>query len=213
MVTVVPNALLRSERQVCSRGAWALLGVLLLAGCSGGPEAVTGPYAERIEAARAQATSAFEREALADGEVSREEYEEAVQRFLACAAEQDILVEVEDQAGYYIYSSKAEPDDFDRVYGVCAPGTVGILAGLYTDMLVNPTNGDPDTVTASCFVRAGLVTEPFTAVDFRDLLIRSGASDGSGGTGQVRIDPEAQRVMGTDEAHTCMANPASFPSE
>lgn len=196
-----------------SRGAWSFLSVLLLAACAGGPEAATGPYAERIEAARAHATSPFEREALADGEVSREEYEEAVQRFLTCTAEHDILVEAEDQTGYYIYSSKAEPDDFDRVYNVCAPGTVGILAGLYTDMLVNPTNVDLDTATASCFVRAGLVVEPFTAADFRDLLMRSGASDGSGETEQGRIDPEAQRVMGTDEALTCMANPASFPDE
>lgn len=170
----------------------------------------TGPYAERIEAARGQVTSAFEKNVLADGEINRAEYEEAVQRFLSCTDAQNIKVEVEDQEGYYIYSSASDPEEFDRVYAICAPGTVDVIAGLYTDMLVNPTNGDLDTMTAACFVRAGLVNEPFTAADFRDLLSRSGTEDRDGDSKETRIDPEAQRLVNTEEANICMANPASF---
>ena len=52
------------------------------AGCSG-PATATNPYSEDFRQAKEFATSDFERAVLEDGEITRAEYEEAMQRYVA----------------------------------------------------------------------------------------------------------------------------------
>lgn len=62
--------------------------VVAIAACSSADTpaatAPSGPYGQEISDARVSATSDFEKRALADGVVSRAEYEEAVRRQVAC---------------------------------------------------------------------------------------------------------------------------------
>ena len=183
-------------------------------GCSGTVATVPeGPYAEQIANAQAAVTSQFERDVLADAQVTREEYEEATQRFLACLEDQGVSIDIQDQAGYYIYAVPASDNErYEQLAHGCATGTNALIEPLYTDMLRNPNNVDYDTLIAQCFVDAGLVDPPFTRDDFQDLLERAGATSTQDMGDPPPLDPEAQRIMTTDEAGLCMANPSAVES-
>lgn len=123
------------------------------------------PYRLRYEEALRAATSDFERAVLGDGEITRAEYEEAVERYVSCMADAGIEVGLHEQGGYYTYSSAAAPG-FDATHDRCAEGTTLLIAGLYVARLTNPGAEDYDELIVACLIRAGLVEADYTAERF-----------------------------------------------
>ncbi len=175
-------------------------------GCSG-PAPATNPYAEDFRQAKEFATSDFERAVLEDGEITRAEYEEAMQRYVSCIRDGGGNVELKDQSGYYVYQVSGDIDAYDRMSDGCARGTTALIEPLYVDVLMNPDKLDPDEALARCFVAAGLVKAPFGAQDLRDLMTAAGADGDSSGT---PVDPAAQELVNSEKSIKCMENPSSM---
>ena len=174
-------------------------------GCSG-PPPTSDPYAEDLRQAKELATSDFERAALEDGKVMREEYEEAVQRYVACIRDGGGSVEPVDQSGYYVYENSGDIDHYDAISDGCSMGTNNLIEPLYVDILKNPEKLDSDEALARCYIAAGLVKAPFNAQDLRDLMTAAGANANSSGT---PIDPVAQELVNSEKSVKCMENPSS----
>lgn len=151
----------RRTRRLAAAGVGCVLILSLLAASAG---AVTDddPYRARYQDALRSATSDFERAVLADGEVTRAEYEEAVGRYVSCMADSGIEVGLHEQGGYYTYSFAKTQDVFttsDR----CAEGSTLLVAGLYIAQLTNPGAEDYDELIVACLIRAGLVEASYSA--------------------------------------------------
>lgn len=181
----------------------------VVTGCS--DEGVTsGPYAEDFRQAKELATSDFERAVLKDGKISRSEYEEAMQRFVSCVRDGGGSVELNDQNGYYIYNVSGDIDLYDEISDGCSQGSTAFIEPLYVDTLTNPDKIDSDEAVARCYVAAGLVREPFSAQDLRDLMAAAGVesfSDAPTDSSSTPIDPAAQAIVDSEESMNCMANP------
>jgi hypothetical protein len=137
------------------------------AGCASDdtPAQSTSPYAEDIKAASSHATTDFERNVLADGQITRAEYEEAVQKLVACAEGNGKTVITHDQSGLYSYEVPGgDPDD---VMLTCGKGTTMIIEGLYSQMVQNPDREDLNVLLAACLVRSGLASADFSGEDFK----------------------------------------------
>jgi hypothetical protein len=139
---------------------------LLCSGCgTGGDGAVTSsdPYRPQAQQALSSATSDFEKAALADLQISRLEYEEAVERYVSCMQGQGLdTAAVEEAAGYYSYRTAAGSGDFDAADSTCRVGTVNLVESLYVDKLVNPRKRDVNDAVAACLTDAGLVPRGYT---------------------------------------------------
>ncbi len=173
-------------------------------GCSG-PQPTPDPYSEDFRQAKELATSDLERAVLEDGKVTRSEYEEAMQRYVACIGDGGSSVTLKEQGGYYVYQVSGDIEHYDQISEGCARGTTVLIEPLYVDVLTNPDRLDPDEALARCYVAAGLVAAPFGAQDLRDLMTAAGA-DGSVGT---PIDPAAVELVNSEKSMTCMENPSS----
>lgn len=183
--------------------------VLALAGVAcAAEEPVAQAYTRDFQQARELATSQFERDVLADDVITREEYEEAMQRYVRCMADSGLTVGLIDQQGYYGYEVPGNGEAYDRTTDQCSQGTNALIEGLYVEVLTNPDKLDYDEMIARCFVKAGLVDEPFSAQDFDALMKASGAGSYGDAPGEsVPIDPRAQEIMNSEDAAACMANP------
>lgn len=150
-------------------------------------------------------TSDFERAVLEDGKVTREEYEEAMQRYVSCISDRGGSVELTDQNGYYVYEISGNVAHYDQISGECSMGTNNLIEPLYVDTLRNPEKLDPDEALARCYIAAGLVEAPFNAQDLGDLMAAAGADPRSSGT---PIDPVAQELVNSEKSIRCMENPS-----
>lgn len=183
-----------------------VLSVTVLTGCSNTTRLEPSPYASWFEDAQRQATSQFEKDALADGEISRAEYEEAMQRYVACIADNGSNVELEDQTGYYIYVISGDTDLYDRVADGCREGTIRFIETLFVETFTNPQNMDFDELTAQCMVALGVVNPPFTKENFLETMNRSGAETTN--VDPLPIDPRSQEIMNDQRTQNCMSNPS-----
>lgn len=141
-----------------------LVGISLLVGCSSEP-ASDHPYADRYAEALSQATSDFERAVLADGTITRAEYEEAVSRYVDCMDGAGFAVTLVEQHGYYVFEFSAAPG-LEAADTRCTEGNTFFVAGLYIDQLTNPAADDVDTLSVRCFIHAGLVDDEYTPEQF-----------------------------------------------
>lgn len=133
-----------------------LIGISLLTGaCSSAEETSDGPYAKEIVAAGGEATSDFERSVLSDGEITRAEYEESVQRLVSCAEGRGVKITPIKQGEVYNYSYPLT-ETSDEVMLECSAGTTLVIETFYSDMVQNPTNGDYEAMVAACLARSGL---------------------------------------------------------
>lgn len=167
-----------------------LVGVGLLGGCSSETD-LDHPYADRYAEALNRATSDFERSVLADGTITRAEYEEAVSRYVTCMTETGFAVTLEEQHGYYVYSYHDAPG-LDAADARCVEGNTAVIAGLYVDQLTNPGADDIDTLIVACLVREGLVDSDYTTEQFA----------GDATSGALPFDDTAPAF------DSCMANPS-----
>lgn len=161
----------------------------VLAACAASPPG-DDPYRARYAEALRAATSDFERAVLEDGEVTRSEYEEAVDQYVACMADAGIETGLHDEGGYYSYSFTKTPD-LETTSDRCAEGTTLLVAGLYVDQLTNPGAEDYDELIVACLIRAGLAEADYSAAQF----------DADARDGTLPFDDTAP---GFD---ACMANP------
>lgn len=130
-----------------------------------------GSYAAMFEQARQEATSDFERQVLEDNQITRAEYEEAVQRFVKCFTDKGINVKAEDQDGFYRFSTTAADDArFQQEEGTCAEGTVALIEPLYIQTQQNPNNQDMSQLTADCLVNTGLADPSFDGEKLDELM-------------------------------------------
>lgn len=174
--------------------AATLIGLVTLGltGCASDVEGVDwGPHAERYEELRHLVTSEFEREVLADGTITRGEYEEAVDRYVTCMGDAGFDVTTVDQGGYFVYEMASAPG-LDEADERCKVGRTLVIANLYIEQLTNPENVDYDVLTVDCFLRAGLVDETYTAEQF----------DADARAGSLPVDEDDPAF------HRCMANPS-----
>lgn len=156
----------RGSDAIALRASCCLVGAITaLAGCS--QDVPQSPYAARYEEALRSATSDFEKKVLADGEVTRAEYDEANALYVRCMGDSGITVKLLEQGGYTVYSRQKTPGG-DEIDTRCSEGTISLVAGLYVDQLTNPSDEDIDTLTVACLVRAGLVDETYTPERFAD---------------------------------------------
>lgn len=147
--------------------------ILTAASCSDLPrDAVPdGPYKAQILQARQQATSDFQREVLADGVITKAEFDEAVQRYVKCMADKGVDATPYDMGGgYYGYAVSSDSNDqFQRFSDACHEGTTALIEDLYIQMLTNPSGGNIDDAIAACLIRKGLVDATFTGAELRRL--------------------------------------------
>lgn len=151
------------QRSPRTRLVWMASTVALLVGIAGCASADPADdywaddyWVAEVERVRSQATSDFEREALADGRITRAEYEEATQRFVDCMNDRGVSTTREEQfaTGVYQYAVSGSSD---AVWDECEAGTTRIVADIYTSYLVDPEQRGPGVEAAECLQRQGLL--------------------------------------------------------
>lgn len=172
----------------------AIVAMVALVGCSAA-EPTTNPYSDRIKEAQAEASTDFERQVLEDGDLTRAEYEEAVNRYVECMEAQSVQISPVEQSGYFIFSTSTASSLYDASDDQCRPGTIGLIEALYVDMTMNPENRPFGEVVRECLVARGAVESGFSADDLK-------AEESRGGP-----------VTETEDYAECMANPALASDE
>jgi hypothetical protein len=123
--------------------------------------------------------------------IERGEYEEAVQRYVACAKAKGVglAAEVSQATGLFQFSydnpggGSGSTTDADRVVDECRAGTVALIEPLYSDMRMNPHKVDLLRAALECLVKHGAVSEGFSKTD-----LENGMRQGS--SGLAGIDKE-----------------------
>ncbi len=116
--------------------------------------------------AKSDISSDFERQILADGVVSRAEYEEMFSRFSACMSAAGYTVNLTaDTYGRYTYSTEGK-SGVSEADARCAKGTINPLAALYNDFAANPSGDDPSILRVACLKRHGIVPDSYTVEQF-----------------------------------------------
>ncbi|WP_147463586.1 hypothetical protein [Cellulomonas triticagri] len=166
------------------RGAAVLAACgMVLAGCGTSgqavqPTQVNRTFAEALQTESEHASSDFEREvlgrALESGEIVAADYEEAVSRYLACAAEAGHLIDtVRLPNGIYQWLPRGDSDPqayMDDTY-VCAQGTTMIIEALYKLQITNPDGRDIAEVALECLTEAGVTDGSYTVAQFNDDVV------------------------------------------
>ncbi|HHW84554.1 MAG TPA: hypothetical protein GX743_12230 [Actinomycetales bacterium] len=140
-----------------------LAAALLLSGCSAGTE--EGPWSDTIREYGSLASSDFERDVLSDGEITQAEYDEAVDRFVSCARDQGVEVEVTG-TGYVFEAAPSGQTHAETVVHDCAIGTTSLIEGLWTAMQQNPENIVMEQLVVDCLKDAGAIPDSYDPADF-----------------------------------------------
>lgn len=184
-----------------------LTSVALISACIGctsiGDEPVSGPWAADWEEARENASSEFEKAVLADGEITQDEYVEALDLYVDCIHEKGAEVALEEVAGVFQYHIGKNVSLYDSVADECSKGTTWFIEPLHLHMQSNPDKLPWNTVIANCLVERGVADEGFTGNDFEELWKNSVANDDGSYS-----DPIANQILGSTEYEECMVNPS-----
>jgi hypothetical protein len=182
-------------------------------------EQIAAEWAAEFEAARAAATSDFEREVLADDKITPAEYDEAVQRYIACMKETlppefaDGYQAVKTQFGTYQYQGprihESQNEAWEAAYAAahdaCRTGTTAQIEPIYTEMILNPKRMTPEEQMLDCLKRHGVVDETYTMDNFRADQVANF------GEGSVLGDYDPNQATGldleTEEATRCLVMP------
>lgn len=141
---------------------------LMLSSCASPEENV---YAPEIAAAKSVAESDFEKTVFEDNLISRAEYEEAEQRYVACLDSKGAKISLVDEGGYYTYEISGEiVDTYDAVKDDCRLGNTNLIESLYVDQLLNPQKIAFEDKVVACFIANGVAPADFTAKDFLDIV-------------------------------------------
>ena len=175
------------ERTVLRGGSVVVLLLLIItAGCTASPKVIApgslddpgrggGWLQQQFVFAAEVATSDFERDVLkraaSTGAIAADDYEEAVSRYLRCAAAAGWEIDAVKQAnGVYRWLPQNVTAAKLKMYGEdtnrCAEGTVMNIEGLYKVQVVNPDGSDTPTAVTSCFQEHAVAPASYTAKDF-----------------------------------------------
>lgn len=198
-------ALIRSVRRCGSRRSVIPISAIVLVGmtvggCSSEAPAAKSAYFDEVVAASKTAKSDFERTVLSDGNITRAEYEESVQKLVACAGARGVSIEPVAQGATYAYEVRTSATS-DTVMGECSVGTTQVIESLYGDIVRNPTKGDYDALVASCLDRSGLAPAGYDKT--RYVADRSAAKQGEVLTPKFPFDANDPRLA------ECEGNPTS----
>lgn len=138
---------------------------------------------------------------LSDGVITPAEYQEAIQRYVDCAKDKGIDIGLIDNGGWYSYSMVETPGA-DAIELACNRGTIMIIAGLYEQMVKNPTREDIATVEYRCLVRLGVVPPGYTLDEYKS----DRAAERSGGQAGVNPYPFDNT---SQQYGACMNNPSA----
>ena len=161
-------------RITCIRIATALsvAAVVCLAGCAGpdnaghssgsAAEGFTGPWAELFQQTYDQATSAEERAALEDGEISAQEYAYFQDRIVNCLDDLGVTAHFQPD-GTLAYSN---PDDVsqDKIAKCNADNGIRVLI-LKDTITRNPQHRDENQLIVECLQHYNLVGPDYTEQD------------------------------------------------
>jgi len=147
------------------------LGLVLLAGCSGGGD--PNPYEARFDQAMAETDNEFVRGVLSDGNITASEVQEAGQRALDCMSAAGVPAVFSfhtDEYGQVGLTSAGDLASSQMAAEAdCEFEWSNTVVALYNDTIQNPNNDDLDGLVASCLVRKGLAPEGFTGPDYKRL--------------------------------------------
>jgi hypothetical protein len=150
-------------------------------------------YEEEFAAANSAATSDFERSALRDGDISRAEYEEAVQLYVECVQAEGVNIATEDQYGFYVYVTTGGDEATEqRAMDGCRAGTIEHIEPLYHALTTDPENRGGSVMVTECLQRKGFLPEDYDPADL--------PSDFENGF-------EGLFEMGDENAGMCFSNP------
>lgn len=204
-------------RRIMGAALGTILGTALcgvLAGCAavqGEAGRFDGPYAEEYRLTYEQASqdgNEFVMEALADGELTEAEAQEAADRYVQCMAERGYTATKEPTGAGDVYHPDAESDGWRDQLTVdmddCerASGSL-LLAGLWTALSRNPDNIEiTDEQRIACLRRYGVVDDSYTDEQILEALSTPGwiALDAA--------DPAYDKTR-ADNYITCTTNPVS----
>ena len=151
-----------------------ILSLVSISGCSTKHPTATGPYAAQIEQAKRDATSEFEKQVLADNNITSDEYDEAFQLFSECMQMNHLPVTLKrGDDGFYQFSVNRRinangQDETDDVIGSCNTGTKGLIEPLYT-MMTNFPDGPPRLLLKRCLIDEGLVSRDISDSEVEQL--------------------------------------------
>lgn len=138
-----------------------LIAVLFSAtACTPAPTVPEGPWAEDIRLAQAAASSDFEKEAFSDGVITRAEYVEGLDLYVACMADVGWEVGLLPQDDYFVYAVPGADASFDAPSDACMDQTIGDIEHIYVDMLQNPKNQPYWASVRDCLARGELDVPP-----------------------------------------------------
>lgn len=178
--------------------------VVLCGGCAGNEQKpVTGAWGAEWEDARKNASSEFEKAVLSDGEITQDEYVEAMDLYVECIEDNGSAVSLHESAGVFSYEIGADIAHYDAVADKCSEGTSGIIEPLYLDSTQNPNKLPWKTVIADCLVARGVANEGFTGNDLDSLRDKAVENDDGSYS-----DPIADQILGSTEYEECMMNPS-----
>lgn len=145
-----------------ARTAVAILASLLVCSCGKTDAPAQDPFAGDVARAQSRVTSDFQRSVLADGQVSRAEYEQAVDLYISCLNSNGVPAAKNLNAGgYYDYAVPGQSDVSSQMMK-CAQGTVAEIDYLYTERLRNPQHQPENVIMASCLVRKGAAPKGYS---------------------------------------------------
>ena len=190
--------MLMEGRRLMSVALACAVATLVTSACSSEPSVPEGPWAESIRAAQGRLTSDFQKEAFADGVISREEYIEALDRWVSCMYDAGYTVALEPQDGYFIYSMNAA-QGLDATDLACRVGTADEIEPIYVGMLQDPLNRTGPEATRDCLIAGGLLDPSVTVAEVTD------------GFGPI-VEGTSTLVDNNDPDVTgCVGNPYSAP--
>lgn len=158
----------------------AALGVALLASgagaalaanasSSGGAGDDSSAYAAEFSEARQAASSPLEKDVLADGEITADEYEEASSAYVSCLNDHGWVSSIVQNGSTSMLrvDGRAEGEKWDADNAACQKGTVRIIEPLYSAVESNPYNVDHLATIANCLRNGGFVDQDFTVEDLK----------------------------------------------
>ncbi len=205
----------------------AIIGVILLipaarflyySGSTSEPSYVTGPIRTNILTDSGnprvpdstEVSSDLEASVLADGVVTAEEYQEAVNAYLSCMIGAGYEIQTAPARflpGLFQYEirpgasfSTPVPDSvYAKLPGVvidCAAGTTGTIELIYSSQISNPDSADVWDLTLACLIDNHVIADNESAT-IEHLRYALTAEDG-----ELRLDLEDDQTM------SCLENPA-----
>ena len=143
---------------------------LLLAGCSTQDQSAVPGEDPRISEIRAMTTSDFEREVLADGMISDQEFQASRELFKTCMEGRGYGIGLGPIDNATTTIELKDPtmtvDLMDKDSAECSTGTTYFIEPTFSIIRENPDNEDTVQLLIDCLIRNELVSEAFTKDDF-----------------------------------------------